>query len=435
MSLKFMAERVAQGNRLSYRGAPSQHSQSSRKGKRAWRKNVDIDEVEHGLEELREEERVLGAPLHKKADEELFTIDLTGDDKIRRQVKTSKPLTASVILAQRSAVPAVTSKRRQDLKKFNVTREEKERLRRIAHKPRAGPFNSVLDSSEVGHGSALLEPSEAVKNSGTYDVWTSNGSIPTGGVPRKIAPRHTEISVPAVSTPHQGTSYNPPLTDYRNLLQEAHEREERRVEEEERLKEIKQKMDAARYEVGAQDKGGAEGMLIDDATTVSGDEEGSLQEESVMPSRTPTRRKTPQQRRKALRVLEEHQQLKARAARKKMLVTLDRAKSLAKEIDNARTEHEREEAERKLERLKQLHKGLMGTRVGKHRVIEPEVDVQLGEDLAETLTGLKTEGNLFRDRFLSMQNRALIEPRARVAPTRRKHKVKELEKFAWKRFS
>ena len=41
-------------------GAPSQHSQGSRKGKRAWRKNVDIGEVEEGLEELRAEERVTG---------------------------------------------------------------------------------------------------------------------------------------------------------------------------------------------------------------------------------------------------------------------------------------------------------------------------------------------------------------------------------------
>jgi len=41
-------------------GAPSQHNQGSRKGKRAWRKNVDIDEVEEGLEGLRAEERVTG---------------------------------------------------------------------------------------------------------------------------------------------------------------------------------------------------------------------------------------------------------------------------------------------------------------------------------------------------------------------------------------
>jgi hypothetical protein len=35
-------------------------SQSSRKGKKAWRKNVDMAEVEQGLEGLRQEERVTG---------------------------------------------------------------------------------------------------------------------------------------------------------------------------------------------------------------------------------------------------------------------------------------------------------------------------------------------------------------------------------------
>jgi nucleolar protein 53 len=47
-------------SRFSALGAPSQRTQSSRKGKRAWRKNVDITELEEGLEELREEERILG---------------------------------------------------------------------------------------------------------------------------------------------------------------------------------------------------------------------------------------------------------------------------------------------------------------------------------------------------------------------------------------
>ena len=41
-------------------GAPSQLTQSSRKGKRAWRKNVDIQGVEEGLEEWRVEERLTG---------------------------------------------------------------------------------------------------------------------------------------------------------------------------------------------------------------------------------------------------------------------------------------------------------------------------------------------------------------------------------------
>lgn len=41
-------------------GAPATHSQSSRKGKKAWRKNIDITHEEEALEKAREDERVTG---------------------------------------------------------------------------------------------------------------------------------------------------------------------------------------------------------------------------------------------------------------------------------------------------------------------------------------------------------------------------------------
>jgi nucleolar protein 53 len=79
--------------------APAQHNQSSRKGKKAWRKNVDIEDLEEKLEGLREEERTFGCVfylspffrpssnvicrlvLQKKTDSELFIVDTKGDDK------------------------------------------------------------------------------------------------------------------------------------------------------------------------------------------------------------------------------------------------------------------------------------------------------------------------------------------------------------------
>ena len=82
------------------------------------------------------------------------------------------------------------------------------------------------------------------------------------------------------------------------------------------------------------------------------------------------------------------------------------------------------------EKLKK--QGLAGQKLGKHKVPESNVIVQLGEDLTESLRGLKVctrrvliptcklihppqpEGNLFRDRFQSLQQRALIEPRVPV---------------------
>ena len=36
--------------------APQQYQQPSRKGKKAWRKNVDVTEIQAGLEEARDEE-------------------------------------------------------------------------------------------------------------------------------------------------------------------------------------------------------------------------------------------------------------------------------------------------------------------------------------------------------------------------------------------
>jgi len=76
----------------------------------------------------------------------------------------------------------------------------------------------------------------------------------------------------------------------------------------------------------------------------------------------------------------------------------------------------------------------VGQRLGKHTVPKGDIDVQLGEDLTESFRDLKPEGNLFKDRFVSLQKRAIIEPRVRVVPKRIKNKSKEYEKHPWKRF-
>jgi nucleolar protein 53 len=41
---------------------PKQHKQPSRKGKKAWRKNVDLTEVESGLDTVRDEVIATGYP-------------------------------------------------------------------------------------------------------------------------------------------------------------------------------------------------------------------------------------------------------------------------------------------------------------------------------------------------------------------------------------
>jgi nucleolar protein 53 len=84
-----------------------------------------------------------------------------------------KSLTSVRMLAQRSAVPAVSSRAApvSAPSKRKLSYAEKERLLRVGKRARRGPLDSYQDETEFGKGSALLEVSEAAKQSGKYDVW------------------------------------------------------------------------------------------------------------------------------------------------------------------------------------------------------------------------------------------------------------------------
>jgi nucleolar protein 53 len=53
-------------------------------------------------------------------------------------------------------------------------------------------------------------------------------------------------------------------------------------------------------------------------------------------------------------------------------------------------ERERLREQRRLDIMERLEKqGLVGMKIGKHKVAEPDIDVQLGENFTESLRGLK----------------------------------------------
>ncbi|KAI8989067.1 ribosome biogenesis protein Nop53/GLTSCR2 [Trametes punicea] len=428
--------------RSSVYGAPAQRTQSSRKNKRAWRKNVDIEPVEEGLEGLRAEERVTGTFLQNKKDEELFQVDVKGDDEIRKTLPkfSERILTSTKILSERSAVPAVFSRATPSSKPEKrklVSHEDKSRLLRMSKRLRKGPFNAYVDPNQVGEGSAMLELSEAAKKAGTYDVWTEDvPDRPKVKAPHTEHPR-THIVLPAVPSPHEGTSYNPPVTAHQELLRAAHEKEERKLKSAEELKELQAKLEKARAVAAAEEaasQGVAPGMKVDEPTEAQADDDQAGEgAESLPPKKMPSR-KTKQQRRKAERLRAEKMALAEKAARKRMLATVDSAKALRKAIARKLATRERLRAQRQAALQERLKQGLAGRRIGKHVVPEGEIDVQLGEELSESLRGLKPEGNLFRDRFLNMQHRALIEPHAPNPAKKRRGKTKEYEKHSYKRF-
>jgi len=199
--------------------------------------------------------------------------------------------------------------------------------------------------------------------------------------------------------------------------------------------EVKERIGKAFVVKGAGDEGVAEGMILDEGVEAGDDEGVDVGDQSPIVKKVPER-KTKQQKAKAARLRAEKRALLEKSLKKRMLHTLASTslKSLRAHksafASQSEVHAQREAAKREMLRTR----GMKGRRLGKHLVPEGDVDVQLGEDLSESLRELKPEGNLFRDRFQSLQQRALIEPRVPVLPTKRKFKVKEYEKHAWKRF-
>lgn len=105
------------------------------------------------------------------------------------------------------------------------------------------------------------------------------------------------IDVPAVAEPHQGTSYNPPVSAHQELLRTAHEIEEQRAKTAEEHKIIRDRIAAARHAVNEDAEMSLPiGMTLD---TLEGDPEVEEESEDVKVAKPQPERKTKQQRRKA----------------------------------------------------------------------------------------------------------------------------------------
>ena len=60
------------------------------------------------------------------------------------------------------------------------------------------------------------------------------------------------------------------------------------------------------------------------------------------------------------------------------------------------------------------------------------LELQLSDELAESLRLLKPEGNLFRDRYRSLVERGIVEPRFAPNKKGRKYALKYVEKYDYK---
>ncbi|KAG6298687.1 hypothetical protein E4U09_000618 [Claviceps aff. purpurea] len=422
--------------------APRQSDQPSRKGKKAWRKNVDVTEIEKGLKELNEEV-TRGGVIREKRSSELFTIDVKGDSRAARNPAkhAKKSLKADEILAQRSAVPAVSMRKRAGEQAIQCSAPTKRhRTDWVPHKELTR-LRKVAD----GHHPLTIEASNA-----TYDVWDSTPTqkddntydfLPVSeSVKQPKSIKQDPISltasgkqVPAVPRPTGGTSYNPLSTDYENQLAE----ESARALEMERQRIQAEEAERAKKEAAA--RSAAEAEAAEERANMSEWEEDSEWEgcqsgvEDGRPNAKQPRRKTQAQKNRARRRKEEEQLAKHKAALKALRRQQERIKEIVDEVDkreHARAVRQAVDSDTDNQVYDQR---LRRKQLGKYKLGEKDLELILPDELEDSLRRLKPEGNLLKDRYRSLLVRGKVETRRHI-PFKKLAKRKLTEKWTYKDF-
>ena len=419
-------------------GQPSQRKQPSRKGRKAWRKNVDITEVQDGLETLREEIRQ-GGPISEKPSDELFIFDTAGSEDIRKKHKLTKTLKADEILAQRSAVPGVDSRKRSARITDGVLEPAAKRRRQDwVSRKELQRLKESLDASSHLESHQLANGDDA-----GFDVWADAPSADLNTVddeyiPKvrpKVAPTTifqapipltaTGKAVRAVRNPDAGTSYNPTFESWDDLLNREGDKEveaeRKRLEkaEKEAEKEAAIALSAAQAdrEADTDYESGWEGFETDN-------------DESSLKRKRPER-KTATQRNKINRRKELERKAKHEAATGKKQKQAENA-VMALIKDNNRGElvqHDAESSDDENEEGTKIRRRKRGTM----KIPEQNLEVVLPDELQESLRRLKPEGNLMNDRFRNLLVNGKLDNRALVHQKRKKQ-VKVTEKWSYKDF-
>ncbi|KAK4158254.1 ribosome biogenesis protein Nop53/GLTSCR2 [Chaetomidium leptoderma] len=424
--------------------APQQYKQPSRKGKKAWRKNVDISEVQQGLEELNDQ-IIKGGVIAEKESADLFTLDVGGDAELTKRFPKhiKKGLKSDEIIAQRSAVPAVSLRKRAgDKTTDGILPVKRQRTTYVTHKELAR-IKKVAD----GHHESTVAVVDA-----EYDVWAEPKVEPEteeqfsflAKVEKKKPPKtlgQQPISlaasgkaIPAVPKPKGGHSYNPAFNDYQDRLIEE---SEKAVEaERERLEVLE--LDRVKQEAAARSAAEAEAAEAradlsewEDDSAWEGFE--SAGEELSVKAKRP-RRKTQAERNKIKRRKEEERKAKHEAAMKRKRIQEEHIKQIGLEVAEKEREMELEKVEMSDDSEEGNDVELRRRQLGRFKLPEKDLELVLPDELQDSLRLLKPEGNLLKDRYRSMLVRGKMESRRKI-PFKKQARTKITEKWTYKDFS
>lgn len=459
--------------------------QTSRKGKKAWRKNIDLEDLNAGLDSARENERQFGSKNLEAAGDALFTVDVagtSGDVETYHSKKKERRLRSEEILAKRSAVPGVTGKKVKKEKK--MSKEQLDLLLKKAGRrdvdnkftEAALQADSVMETpvydawgdvpvkktvATFSTASKVVKPRsefqgfpqsmKKVKNAGSRVAHMPKSAAPDtimratfGNGDHREATSRTRSTVrpstldhkpmifgatdKAIEMPHEGRSYNPSIESWQSLLKEELIKEEAFEE-----KRLQLEADQARVQHLMDTLEDHEDKQMEYS---SGEEEVDASDEELeggsvglsINAPAKEKRKTVAKRRQ-MREFKDKERIR-KQMKNEMRKIHDQMQALAKQ--KLKSEQEQQDLQDLIEGGDAAEKART-RRYGKYDILEPTLDVKLSDELTDSLRRLKPEGSLMRDRFRSLQQRGKIEARKRhnLKP---KYKKKVTEKWAFKDF-
>jgi nucleolar protein 53 len=395
---------------------------------------------------------------------DLFQIEETGDLEVAKRLsKKTKTLKVDEILAQRSAVPAVSGRKRagdnsskttdgvlvtKRQRKDYVTQKELARLKKVADGHHAETV-TIKDATYDLWAAAPTTKAIAATAlpADKDDEYTFIPRVPGAKVPPTM--KHAPISlaangkaVPAIAKPKGDLSYNPAFEDYENRLtlegNKAVVAEKKRLAEEEAER---IRMEGVARSAAEADEAAAREALSqwDEDSAWEGFQSGAETDNDGTTSAKRPKRKTPAQRNRANRRKEAEAKQRHDAM---MLRKQEQAKNIEKLLAEDKFKHEQalalaaamgpsddesddeEGGDDNVLRRRQL---------GKFHLPEKDLEIMLPDELPDSLRLLKPEGNLLKDRYRSLLVRGKVEAR-RKRPFKKQVKAKITEKWAHKDF-
>ncbi|KAK5720727.1 hypothetical protein LTR15_006688 [Elasticomyces elasticus] len=434
---------------------PATHTQPSRKGKKAWRKNVDLTPITSGLDATREEIIKHGSIVAEQTNSSLFAEDLTGDADISSKEKhgAQRQLKADEILGLRSAVPGLErNKRKVDETVLAAGRRESKRYKKGEELMR---LKTIADGKE---GSLTVEDSAA------HDPWAQVEVVKDprftfleakkevrqpktlGHAPISLAANGKAL--PNVRKPEAGKSYNPLVDDWAALLEReglaavSNERTRLAAEQDAADKETRALAEAAKVE--EQDRNGY-GTDYESAweSEWEGIASGAEDKGTVVHVKKMVARKTPAERnkikarkiRERVEVMERKQkerdvQVKRIGAIAKEMSARDKANNasrgqVGRTVDDSSADDDDEGG---------VEGPMQRRRFGRLPIPEAPLEVVLPDELEDSLRRLKPEGSLIADRYRNMLVNGKVEVRSKNWQWKRSKKDRT-EKWSYKDWS